>query len=187
LQESLCNGLINAIKLILNLYRYFRTSQFYLIKIYGTDVIKIYGISETVALEVLGETGTDLSKWASEERYVSWLYLCPNRKLSGGKLISSKLLRKKPNLASQAFGMAANTLKTSNNWLGDYFRRMKTKGGHKYAIVATARKLAIIYYRRVRYKQPFTPFYYDQYQEKYRQSKIVNLEKALKRLKDQAA
>ena len=160
--------------------------QDYLIQIYGTDVIQIYGISETVALEVLGETGTDLSKWASEERYVSWLNLCPNRKIPGGKLISSKLLRKKPNLASQAFRMAANTLKTSNNWLGDYFRRMKTKGGHKYAIVATARKLAIIYYRMVRYKQPFTPFDYDRYQEKYRQSKIANLEKALKRLKDQA-
>jgi transposase len=161
--------------------------QEYLIRIHGTDVIQIYGISETVALEVLGETGTDLSKWASEERYVSWLNLCPNRKISGGKLISSKLLRKKPNLASQAFRMAANTLKTSNNWLGDYFRRMKTKGGHKYAIVATARKLAIIYYRMVRHKQPFTPFDYEKYQEKYRQSKIANLEKALKRLKDQAA
>jgi transposase len=83
--------------------------------------------------------------------------------------------------------MTANTLKTSNNWLGDYCRRMKTKGGHKYVIVATSRKLAIIYYRVVRYKQPFTPFDNDRYQEKYRQSKIANLEKALKRLKDQAA
>jgi hypothetical protein len=89
--------------------------------------MEIYGVSETVALEVLGETGTDLSKWATEERYVSWLNLCPNRKISGGKLISSRLLSKKPNLASQAFRMAANSLMSSNNWLGDYFRRMKAK------------------------------------------------------------
>ena len=37
----------------------------YLKRIHGTDVIEIYGISSTVALEVLGETGTDLSKWAT--------------------------------------------------------------------------------------------------------------------------
>ncbi|REA63597.1 hypothetical protein DSL64_03905 [Dyadobacter luteus] len=121
----------------------------YLKGILGTDV---YGISSTVALEVLGETGTDLSKWATEEKFVSWLNLCPNRKVSGGKLISSKLLSKKANLASQAFRMAANSLLSSSNWLGDYFRRMRSKGGHKYAIVATARKIAIIYYRMVRYK-----------------------------------
>jgi len=51
---------------------------------------------------------------------VSWLNLCPNRKISGGKLISSKRLKKKPNLAAQAFRMAANSLMASNNWLGDY-------------------------------------------------------------------
>jgi len=159
----------------------------YLKGILGTDVIEIYGISSTVALEVLGETGTDLSKWATEEKFVSWLNLCPNRKVSGGKLISSKLLSKKANLASQAFRMAANSLLSSSNWLGDYFRRMRSKGGHKYAIVATARKIAIIYYRMVRYKQPFTPFDYEEYKEKYRQTKIANLERALKRLKDVAA
>ena len=88
--------------------------------IHGTDVIGIYGISETVALEVLAETGTNLSKWNTEQKYVSWLNLCPNRKISGGKLISSKRLKKKPNVAAQAFRMAANSLMASNNsvWSG---------------------------------------------------------------------
>jgi hypothetical protein len=128
-----------------------------------------------------------LSKWASEEKFVSWLNLCPNRKVSGGKLISSMLLSKKANLASQAFRPAANSRLASNNWLGDYFRRMRAKGGHKYAIVATDRKIAIIYYRMVRCKQPFTPFDCEEYKEKYRQAKIANLERTLKRLRDVAA
>jgi transposase len=159
----------------------------YLKRIHGVDVLDIYGISEIVALEVLAETGTDLSKWPTEQKYVGWLNLCPNRKISGGKLISSKLLKKKPNLASQAFRMGANSLKASNHWLGDYFRRMRAKGGQKYAIVATARKLAIIYYRMVRYKQSFTPFDYEEYKEKYKQAKIASLERALKRLRSEAA
>lgn len=159
----------------------------YLKNIYGTDVMDIYGISETGALEILAETGTDLSKWPTEEKFVGWLNLCPNRKISGGKLISSKVLKKKVNPAAQAFRMSANSLKSSNHWLGDFFRRMRAKGGHKYAIVATARKLAIIYYRMVRQKQPFIPFDQDEYKEKYRLAKIANLERALKRLMAEAA
>ena len=130
----------------------------YLKSIHGVDVIDIYGLSEISALEILCETGTDLSKWANEKKFVSWLNLCPNNKISGGKLISSHLLKKKPNAAAQAFRMAANSLKQSKHWLGDYFRRMRAKGGQKYAIVATARKLAIIYYKMVRFKRAIYTF-----------------------------
>ena len=104
--------------------------------IHNVDVISIYGLSEISALEILSETGTDLSKWTNERKFVSWLNLCPNNKISGGKLISSQLMKKKPNAASQAFRMAANSLKQSRHWLGDYFKRMRQ-------LVATARKLAI--------------------------------------------
>lgn len=43
----------------------------YLQAIYGVDVLDIYGISDTAALEILLETGTGLSKWPTEEHYVS--------------------------------------------------------------------------------------------------------------------
>ncbi|MFZ5977445.1 MAG: transposase [Bacteroidota bacterium] len=46
---------------------------------------------------MLAETGTNLSKWPSEKHFVSWLNLCPNNKISGGKLISSQMPKKKPN------------------------------------------------------------------------------------------
>ncbi len=114
---------------------------------------------------------------------MGWLNLCPNNKISGGKLISSSRLKKKPNLASQAFRAAANSVSRSDHWLGDYFRRMKAKGGNKYAIVATARKLAIIYYKMVRYKQDFNPVDLKQYQEKYKAAKIAYLERKLEQLK----
>jgi len=159
----------------------------YLKSIYGVDVLDIYGISEIGALEILAETGTDLGKWPTEKHFVSWLNLCPNNKISGGKLISSHMLKKKPNPASQAFRTAANSLQRSNHWLGDYFRRMKSKGGNKYAIVASSRKLAIIYYKMVRHKQPFQPFDNDEYKQKCQRAKIAYLERALARLKGDAA
>jgi hypothetical protein len=156
-------------------------------RIHGVDVLNIYGLSETGGLELLAETGTDLSKWKNENYFKSWLNLCPNNKISGGKLISSKLLKKKPNPASQAFRQAANGVQKSNHWLGDYFRRMKTKGGHKYAIVATAAKIATIYYKMVRYKDEFKPMELEIYQRKYKQAKIAFLERKLLQLKKEVA
>lgn len=159
----------------------------YLERIHGVDVLAIYGLSGIGGLELLSETGTDLSKWPTEQHFVSWLTLCPNNKISGGKLISSKLLKKKPNTAGQAFRQAANAVQKSDHWLGDYFRRMKARGGNKYAIIATANKIARIYYKMVRYKEEFNPLDLQQYQKKYKQAKIAYLERKLMQLKQDAA
>jgi transposase len=159
----------------------------YLKAIHGVDVLAIYGISDIAALELLAETGTDMSKWPSAKHFVSWLNLCPNNKISGGKLISSMLMKKKPNAASQAFRNAANSVQRSDHWLGDYFRRMKAKGGNKYAIVATANKIATIYYKMISCQQDFKPVELAAYQQKYKQAKIFYLERKLNELKMQAA
>lgn len=157
----------------------------YLKEIYGVDVLAIYGISAIGGLEILAETGTDFSKWKDEKHFKSWLNLCPNNKISAGKIISSKLMKKHPNAASQAFRQAANAVQKSDHWLGDYFRRIKTKGGNKYAIVATAGKLAAIYYKMVRNKEEFKPINVDEYQQKYKKAKIAYLERKLSKLKEQ--
>jgi transposase len=159
-----------------NTYAYFKA-------ILGVDVTAIFGISDISALEILLETGTDMTKWETEKHFVSWLNLCPNNKISGGKQISSTLMRKKPNPASMAFRNAANAVQRSDNWLGDYFRRMKAKGGNKFAMVATANKMATIYYKMVLNKVEFTPVELKAYQQKYKQGKISYLERKLNELK----
>lgn len=163
-----------------NTCRYFKA-------ILGTDVTAIFGISDISALEILSETGTDMTKWETSKHFVSWLNLCPNNKISGGKLISSMLMRKKPNAASQTFRNAANAVQRSNNWLGDYFRRMKAKGGNKYAMVATASKMATIYYKMVSNKVQFNPLDLHDYQTRYRLAKITYLERKLNELKKEVA
>jgi len=159
----------------------------YLHQIHGVDVLDIFGISEISAMQIFAETGRDLSKWATENHFVSWLNLCPNNKITGGKLISSKLMKKMPNNAAIAFRAAANGLQNTDNWLGDYFRRMRGKGGQKFAIVCTARKLAIIYYKMVRYKVPFLPVDVKEYTEQRKKAKIASLEKKLAELRKDAA
>lgn len=159
----------------------------YLISILGVDVLNIYGLNDIGVMEILAETGTDMSKWPTDKHFVSWLNLCPNNKISGGKLISSMVMKKKANAASQAFKKAANACQRSDHWLGDYFRRMKAKGGNKHAIVATANKIATIYYKMVSEKVEFNPPDLTEYQQKRKNAKIAYLERALQSLKKDSA
>jgi transposase len=155
----------------------------YLDRILGVDVLAIYGLSETGGLQILAETGTDMTKWENEKHFASWLNLCPNNKLSGGKLISSKVKKGRPSIAGQAFRAAANAVQRSDHWLADYFRRMKSIGGNKYAIVATANKLSTIYYKMVRYQAEFAPVNPQEYNAKRNEHKIKYLERKLNELK----
>ena len=153
----------------------------YLKTIFGVDVTEVFGISEISALSILSEVGTEMSKWKNENHFTSWLGLAPNTKISGGKIISSRIMKKRHH-AGQAFRMAANGLHNSKSPIGDYYRRIKGKAGAGKAVVATARKLAVIFYKMVANQQAFNPKALEDYQEKYKQKKINQLRKKLQLL-----
>ena len=56
-----------------------------LFRMAGVDLTMIEGISETTALVILSEIGTDLSRFPTEKNFVSWLGLCPQHRGSAGK------------------------------------------------------------------------------------------------------
>ena len=150
----------------------------YLKAIFGVDVTAIFGISELCALTILSEVGTDMSKWKNERHFKSWLGLAPNTKISGGKVISSKI-KKKKHYAGQAFRMGANGLHNSKSSMGDYSRRLKAKAGPGKAIVATAGKLATTFYKMVDTQQAFNPKALEDYQQIYKQKKINQLKRKI--------
>jgi transposase len=150
----------------------------YLKEILGVDVTEVFGISELSALAIMSEAGSDMSKWKNEHHFTSWLGLAPNTKISGGKEISSHIMKKKHH-AGQAFRMAANGLYNSKSPMGDFYRRIRAKAGAGKAVVATARKLAIIFYKIVSNQEAFNPKALADYQEKYKQKKINQLKKKL--------
>ena len=150
----------------------------YLKEISGVDVTEIAGINEVSALGILSEVGTDVSKWKTENHFTSWLGLAPNTKISGGKVISSKIKKKKHH-AGQAFRIAANSLYNSKSPLGDHYRRIRAKAGAAKATVATARKLAIIYYKMIANKEAYNPKAIQEYQQKYKEKKINQLKKKI--------
>jgi transposase len=94
----------------------------------------------------VAEIGPDFSRFASGPALTSWLGLCPDNRVSGGKVLSVKT-RKVKNRAATALRMAAQSLHRSQSYLGHFYRRMRAKLGAPKAITATAHKLArIVYY-----------------------------------------
>ena len=146
----------------------------------------ITGISGTTALGIFSEIGVDgLKRFKNEKHFTSWLGLAPNNKISSGKIISSRVPKKKHH-AGQRFRMAAMSLRKNKGPLGDYYRRLRARAGAQKATVALARKLAIIYYRMMTDKIKFDPQTLIDYQEKHNERKIKYHERCLKKLRGAA-
>jgi transposase len=157
----------------------------YLIAIAGVDLCKIPGISDVTALEFISEVGVDMHKWKSAKHFAAWLNLTPNTKISGGKIISSKMMKKK-NKAGQYLRQAASCLSTNKTPIGDYYRRMRARLGGRGAALTTAHKLARIVYIMLLKKVEYNPGMMVDNQEKFKEDKIKKLEKQLARLKQAA-
>ena len=120
--------------------------------IWGVNAMAITGMSSGSLLQLIGELGSDfVDKFESPAKFCKWCNLVPNNKISGGKLISSRVPRRK-NPVGQIFRLCANTVAKSNSPMGFYFRRIKSRAGHMSAIVATAHKMAEIFFIMVRDK-----------------------------------
>lgn len=146
------------------------------------DLCEIDGINEISCLEFISEVGTDMKKWISGKHLSGWCNVAPNTKITGGKIISSKMQKKK-NWAGQTVRMAASGLSRSKSPMGDYARKMKSRLGKKAGNVAVAHKLVIIIYSMMKEKLPYNPQLTINNQEKWKLKRIKYLEKQLYQLK----
>jgi len=147
-----------------------------LVRITGVDFTRIEGINVMTAQTILSEVGLDMSKWKSEAHFASWLGLCPNNSVTGGKVLR-RGTRKVVNRAATAFRIAASTLRRSDSYLGAQFRRFRTRLGAPKAITAMAHKMSRLFYRMLRYGQEYVDRGQQFYQDKYRQQQIALLNK----------
>jgi len=122
--------------------------QTHLHRIFGVDLTKVPGINVLTTQTLLAEIGPDFSRFPSGPEFASWLGLCSDNRVSGGKVLSVKT-RKVKNRAATALRMAALSVHRSQSFLGHFYRRMRAKLGAPKAITATAHKLARILYHMV--------------------------------------
>jgi transposase len=123
-------------------------------RIFGTDLTEVDGISDLTAHVIFTEVGPDLSQFKNAGHFCSWLGLCPYNKISGGKILSSQT-RPGSNRLAHSLRLAASTLWNSKTYLGNYYRRMRSRHGSPKAITATAHKLARIVYHLIKNQVAF--------------------------------
>jgi transposase len=112
----------------------------------GVDLTQIDGIAPYTALKLVGELGTDMTRWPTEKHFTSWLTLAPKNKISGGRLLGSHT-GPSANRAATIFRFAVMSLSRTDTALGAFYRRLAARIGKPQAVTATARKLAILVYR----------------------------------------
>jgi len=123
---------------------------------FGVDLTAVDGVATQTGLVFLSEVGPDVSKFPTAEHFASWLGLCPDNRISGGRTLSVKT-RTVANRLATALRMAALSLERSESVLGDWYRRLRAKLGAPAAITATAHKLARVLYAMVKHRRPFDP------------------------------
>ena len=143
-----------------------------LYRVTGTDLTQIDGINVMTAQAILADTGTDMSAWKTEKHFVSWLGLCPDHRISGGKVLQ-RTTRKVTSRAATAFRLAANSLRRSRSALGAKYRRLQSRLGAPKAITAMAHHLARLFYRMIKYGSEYVDHGVAAYEARFREQQLT--------------
>jgi transposase len=145
-------------------------------RILGVDLTRIPGVDTLTAYTLFTEVGSDLSRFPSGDHFASWLGLCPDNRISGGKVLSVRT-RKVKSRAAVALRLAAATLHRSLSALGNYYRRMRARLGAPKAITAAAHKLARTIHHLLSTGQEYDESIFARDEERYRQRRTRRLER----------
>lgn len=116
-----------------------------LLNIYGVDANCIPGLTDYTLLKLLGEVGTDMSRFPTVKYFVSWCGLVPGHNQSGAR--SRRPKTKNHSNAGQTFREVAQALMNSKYIaIGSFIRKLKGRKDAKIAIKAGARKIAEAFY-----------------------------------------
>ena len=148
----------------------------------GVDLTTIDAIGVETVQVVLSEYGPDLSRFPTEEEFVSHVTLAPRRPTSGGKPVKKKRRNTASTRVAGALRMAALSLRHSATALGAYYRTISRRKGGDVAVFATARKLATIIYRLLRWGQQYVDEGAEAFEKRYEAIRIAALRAKAKHL-----
>jgi transposase len=141
----------------------------------GVDLTAVDGVGVGVVEVVLSEYGADLSRFPTEKHFVSHATLAPHKAVSGGKPLKKKKRGSASSRLSAALRSAALTLRHSQTALGAYFRHTALRLGADVAAFATARKLATLIYRLLRWGHEYVDDGAEAYERRYQAARINRL------------
>lgn len=145
----------------------------------GRDLAVLPAFTDYSILQLLAETGTTMTAWPTVKHFTAWSGLAPSSRQSG------KRRRREPrfrNRTGRLFCVMARSLARSTNiGLGGFYRRLRATRGPAVANVATARKLAVLYYNTLRYGLSFVEEGLQAYEQHYREQSVRRLQAAARK------
>jgi transposase len=147
-----------------------------LYRIFGVDLTDVPGINAATAHTILCEIGRDVSQFRNASAFASWLGLCPERQISGGRVLYTQSRRVRNRIAL-ALRMGANSLHHAHNYLGEFFRRISRRLGKPQAITATAHKLARIVFHLLSVREPYNESVFHQCDQEAQKRAEIRLRK----------
>lgn len=147
----------------------------------GVDLTRIDGLGVTASETVLTEIGLRLHTFPDEHQFASWLRLSPNTPTSAGKPVGRRNGTGATRVAT-VLRMAASTLARSPSALGAYYRRLARRKGSAIAIFATARKLAQLIFRMLRYGQDYVDEGAAAYEARFHEQRLRTLTQTAQQL-----
>ena len=115
------------------------------------------GIQARTAQMLIGEFGTDMSRFPSDAHFASWAAQCPGNHQSAGKRRSGRS-RKGPKWLDGALHDAAmGAIRVKDGHFARKYRRIKARSGHKVAIGAVKHAIVIALYHMLKNGEMYRP------------------------------
>lgn len=122
-----------------------------------------------------------MTKWPTEKHFTSWLFLAPANKISGGRVLSAAT-RRSSNRAALSFGSRRSISAGPRRRSEPSIDVWPPHVGKAKAVTATARKLAVLFYRALRYGMAYVDPGVSAYEARYRERVVQQLKRRAKSL-----
>jgi hypothetical protein len=124
-------------------------------RVLGVDLTAVPGFASPTVLVLLCELSPEFAeKFPTAKHFGSWLGLCPDNRITGGRILKAGT-RKVTNRIANILRMAANALSRAHGPMGEFVRRYKGRLGKAEGIVAGAHKLARIIWALIVSGEPY--------------------------------
>lgn len=135
------------------------------------------------AIAILSEIGPDMSVFPSSKHLVSWAGCCPRNDQSNGKIKSRRISRAGCYLKPLLVQIANALIKSKQHpEFQERYHRIKTRRGHKKAIIAVCKMLLTAIWNMLSKREPYNPAGFLEHRP-VRQSRVLTKTQALELLR----
>jgi len=115
------------------------------------------GIQHRTAEMLIGEFGTDMSRFPTDKHFASWAAQCPGNHQSAGKRKSGKTRKGPKWLDGTLHDAAMGAIRVKDGHFARKYRRIKARSGHKVAIGAIKHAILIALYHMLNTGELYRP------------------------------